>query len=81
VAVAESVWTDQDRGLLLALLAERAATCSECGHPMSLCRDPKTINQWEVVTGTCHPTLIARVKAEELAKHNRRGVVLSTRHI
>jgi len=80
VTVSEPRWTDLDRGLLLALLAERADKCSECSHPMSLCRDPKRIGDWEVVQDICHPTLIAQVKAEELAKHKRRGVVLATRN-
>ena len=44
-----------DRGLVLALLAERADACPMCGHPMSQCRDPRTAGSWEVVPGTCEP--------------------------
>ena len=81
VSVAESVWTDQDRGLLLALLAERRDTCSECGHPMSQCRDPKTAGTWRVVEGVCQPTRVAQAVAENNARDKKRGVVLSTRRI
>jgi hypothetical protein len=81
VTVTEPRWTDLDRGLLLALLAEQRETCSECGHPMSQCRDPKTAGHWEVIRAICEPSRIAQAEASNLAeaKTKQRGVVLSTR--
>jgi hypothetical protein len=81
VTTAESVWTEQDRGLLLALLAERRETCSECGHPTSQCRDPKTAGHWQVVRSICEPSRVAQAEASNMAesKVKQRGVVLSTR--
>jgi len=68
-------WSDVDRGLLLALLAERAAVCSLCGHPMSECRDPKTAGTWQVLQEVCQPSRVAQAVAEEAG----RGVVLTTK--
>ena len=79
VTTAESRWTDTDRGLVLALLAERKETCSSCGHPMSVCRDPSTAGSWTVVEEICQPTRVAQVKAEEGVKSKKRGVVILTR--
>jgi hypothetical protein len=79
VTVAEPRWTDTDRGLLLALLAERRETCSQCGHPMSQCRDKKTAGTWQVITDVCYPTQVAQARARDIAKEGRNGVVLSTR--
>lgn len=79
LTAAESQWTDADRGLLLALLAERRETCSECGHPMSLCRDPSTAGRWQVMENVCQATRVAQAVAEDVAQGKRRGVVLSTK--
>lgn len=79
VTVAEPEWSDVDRGLLLALLAEQRETCSSCGHPMSACRDPKTAGSWQVVEDVCQPTRVAQAAAENAAGSKRRGVVLMTR--
>jgi hypothetical protein len=68
-----------DRGLLLALLAERRDTCSQCGHQVSECRDPKTAGSWTVVEEICQPSRVAQVKAEDAQKAKKRGVVLMTR--
>jgi hypothetical protein len=68
-----------DRGLLLALLAERADICSLCGHPMSQCRDRSTEGSWQVVEDICQPSRIAQAAAENLAEQKRRGVVLLTK--
>jgi hypothetical protein len=72
-------WTVADRGLLLALLEERAETCPQCGHLMSECRDPATAGHWEVVTEVCEPSRVAQVMQEEIADQKRRGVVVKTR--
>ena len=65
-----------DRGLVLALLAERADACPMCGHPMSQCRDPRTAGSWEVVPGTCEPSRVAQAVMED---NKRRGLVVMTR--
>lgn len=74
-------WSDADRGLVLALLAERAETCPSCGHPMSVCRDPATAGTWQVVEEICQPTRVARAVAEDVAKTGRRGVIVATRRV
>jgi hypothetical protein len=79
VATAEAEWTDTDRGLVLALLAERADTCPSCGHPMSQCRDASTAGSWTVVQEVCQPGRIAQAVSEDLASSKRRGVMLATR--
>jgi len=79
VTVAEPRWTDFDRGLLLALLAERRETCSQRGHPMSQCRDKKTAGSWQVIEDVCQPTRVAQAVAKDVARAGRNGVVLSTR--
>lgn len=76
--MAEPEWSDVDRGLLLALLAERNETCSLCGHPTSVCRDPKTAGSWQVVEDVCQPSRVAQAVAENAAGSKRRGVVLIT---
>lgn len=76
---AEPEWTDLDRGLALALVAEKRETCNQCGHPMSQCRDKKTAGHWQVVEEICQPSRVAQVRAEENAKDKRRGVVVMTR--
>jgi len=78
-SVAEPEWTDADRGLVLALLAERKETCTSCGHPMSVCRDPSTAGTWTVVQDVCQPSRIAQAVAEDVAKTKKRGVVFATR--
>jgi len=70
-----------DRGLLLALLAERAEICSSCGHPMSQCRDRSTEGSWQVVEDVCQPSRVAQAAAENLAESKRRGVVLLTKRV
>jgi hypothetical protein len=75
-AVTEPEWTDLDRGLVLALLAERAEICSMCGHPMSVCRDPSTAGTWKVIQETCEPSRVAQAVSES---SKARGLVLMTR--
>lgn len=72
-------WDDTDRGLVLALLAERKDTCPQCGHLVSECRDPKTAGSWTVIEEICQPSRVAQAKAEEVFERKRRGVVLMTR--
>jgi hypothetical protein len=81
VTTAEARWTDTDRGLLLALLAERKDVCPSCGHPMSVCRDPSTAGSWTVVQEVCQPTRVAQAEAEKVAeaKPKKRGVVFKTK--
>lgn len=69
-----------DRGLLLALLAEKAETCHLCGHPIAQCRDRATAGSWTVVEDICQPTRVAQAAAENAAKRKRRGVVFLTKH-
>jgi hypothetical protein len=81
VTVTESEWTSADRGWVLALLAEQADVCPQCGHPMTVCRDPATAGQWQVIEGVCQASRIAQAVAENNVRDAspRRGIVLSTR--
>ena len=81
VTVTESVWTEHDRALLIALLAEQRETCPSCGHPMSLCRDPRTAGRWQVVTSICEATRVREAQAHNLAEAKRptRGLHLGAR--
>jgi hypothetical protein len=79
VAVSEPDWSDLDRGLVLALLEERAETCSMCGHPMSECRDPRTAQKWLVDEQICQPSRIAQAASENAQERKARGVVIMTR--
>jgi hypothetical protein len=81
LAVAEPEWTDADRGLVLALLAERAETCPSCGHLTSVCRDESTAGTWQVLEEVCQPSRVAQAVAEGVAEGKRRGVVLLTRRV
>lgn len=77
VTTAEPEWTEADRGLVLALLAEQRETCSACGHPMSVCRDPRMT--WQVIEEVCGPSRISQAAAENVRESKRRGVMLATR--
>jgi hypothetical protein len=79
VTVSEPDWTEADRGLVLALLEERAGACGSCGHPLSECRDPKTAGTWEVIEDICQPSRVAQAVSEDLSASKRRGIVLMTR--
>lgn len=78
-ATTDPEWTDLDRGLVLALLAEQAETCVSCGHPISECRDPETRGMWTVVEETCWPSVVAQATAQNVHEAKRRGVMLATR--
>ncbi len=79
MTTADPDWSDVDRGLVLALLAERAETCVSCGHPVSECRDFATRGQWTVVEQVCWPSVVSQVTAEQAHEAKRRGVMLATR--
>src|SRR3954471_6198450 len=48
VATTEPLWTDEDRDLLLALLAEEAEECTGCGQPLAQTTDPANRGTYEV---------------------------------
>jgi hypothetical protein len=66
---------------LLALLAEQAEKCPQCGHQMSECRDFKLAYEWEVVEDKCWPGALADAIQANNAKAEKptRGLVLGTR--
>lgn len=64
----EPEWTDEDRGWLLALLAERAAECSGCGHPLDEARDPATAGRWQVRQEICQACLVLEAAADARAE-------------
>ena len=72
-------WDDTDRGLVLALMAEEAETCPQCGHPISECRDPATAGSWTVVEQVCEPSRIAQAASEQAFQAKQRGRVFLTR--
>jgi len=47
-----------------------------CGHPMSVCRDPRTAGTWTVQRDTCYPSQVAQAVMED---GRRRGEVIMTR--
>ena len=77
-SVTAPVWTEHDRALVLAYLAEKAETCPSCGHPMSVCRDPRTAGRWRVIESICQPSRVRQAKAEDAVKAKRRGLLLGT---
>jgi len=79
VTTTEPEWTDADRGLVLALLAEQRDTCPMCGHPMSQCRDEKTAGGWTVIEEVCQPSRVAQAVAHNVAESKKRGVALLTK--
>jgi hypothetical protein len=64
---------------VLALLAEQREICQMCGHPMSVCRDPKTAHTWEVKEEICQAARISQAAQENAHEGKKRGVVLMTR--
>lgn len=79
ISTAEPEWSDLDRGLVLALLAEQREVCPLCHHPMSVCRDPRTAGSWEVMEEICQPSRVSQAAAEAVRESKRRGVVVMTR--
>jgi hypothetical protein len=83
VTVREPEWTDQDRGWVLALLAEQADTCGGCGQPVSECFDPKTMREWQAVERQCQACRVveAQHEANAEASTRRRGLRVGVRRI
>jgi len=75
------MWTDEDRDLLLALLAEEREECSGCGNPLEISTDPATQRTWEVHRITCEAcrVLEAEVGNDAGAKSPKRGVRYAVR--
>jgi hypothetical protein len=80
VTAHEPLWTDEDRGELLALLEEEADTCPGCGHPNSECRDRSSVGQWRLVSKTCWACLVLEADSEGRAesKQRQRGLYVGT---
>lgn len=78
-SVTEPEWSEHDRALLLALLLEQKETCPTCGHPVSVCRDPKTAGRWQVVKSICQAGRVMQAEAENAAETKQRGLLLGTR--
>ncbi len=71
-------WTDLDRDLVLALLAEERDTCPGCGHPLETCRDRSTAGKWSVEEDVCQACLVGQAMSESNMNDKRRGVHLYT---
>jgi hypothetical protein len=81
-AVRDAEWTDEDRGWVLALLAEEADTCPGCGQPNSVCRDPKTMYEWRAVQVQCQACRMIETQRESDADGpKRRGIYTGVRRI
>jgi hypothetical protein len=76
VTTTESRWTDEDRSLLLALLAEEHDECRECGHPRDVSTDRRTQGTWRVHRRVCEACRIleAEVGNDAEAKSPKRGM-------
>jgi hypothetical protein len=70
----EPDWSDDDRAMALALLAERAAVCPLCGNPKDVCRDPSTAGTWQVHDQICEPGRVLQKVAE--GRQGERGLLL-----
>lgn len=68
----EPEWTDEDRGLVLAWLAERDETCPGCRQPLDECRDPKTAGTWTPVEETCQACLVQEAATDNANEGTRR---------
>jgi hypothetical protein len=75
VTTTDPLWTDEDRNLLLALLAEERDECRECGHPYDVSTDRKTQGTWRVHRATCEACRILEAEVGNDAEGSRqRGV-------
>lgn len=76
MTTADPLWTDEDRDLLIALLAEERDECAGCGHPLEVSTDRKTQQTWQVHRRTCEAcrVLEAEVDNDLEAKTRKRGV-------
>ncbi|GIG63605.1 hypothetical protein Lfu02_79770 [Longispora fulva] len=74
-------WLPEDRGLLLALLAEEADTCAGCGHPIDECRDPANAGRYEVVQQICQACRVTAAQLDNDAENGNppRGLYTGSR--
>jgi len=72
VITRRSPWTDEDRGWLLALRAEEQETCSGCGQPLDVCRDPKTAGTWTPRVDVCQACVVVEAEAQNQQEGGRR---------
>lgn len=71
----DPLWTDEDRDLLLALLAEEREECSGCGRPLAETTDPANRGGYEVHREACEACLVLEAEVENDHEHSRpRGV-------
>lgn len=75
VTETESAWTDEDRGWLLAYLAEKTERCAGCGNHLDECRDPATAGRWSVIAERCEPCRVGEAEAENRAEAARNSPV------
>lgn len=75
VTTADPLWTDEDRNLLLALLAEEREECSGCRQPLEISTDRRTQGTWQVKRITCEACRIleAEIGNDHEAKRRARG--------
>jgi hypothetical protein len=71
-------WSDEDRGWVLAFMADQDDICSGCGHYISECRDPNTMGQWSPREVTCEACRILQAAADNVAESHARGVYIGT---
>lgn len=70
------MWTDEDRDLLLALIAEEHGECDQCRHPLEISTDRKTQRTWQVHRSTCEAcrVLEAEMGNDAESKRPNRGM-------
>lgn len=66
------MWTDDDRELLLALVAEEAEECGGCGRPFAETTDPANRGTYEVSRRTCEACLVLQAEVDNDHEHGRR---------
>lgn len=66
------MWTDDDRDLLLALLAEEAEECSGCGQPLAQTTDPDNRGTYEVSRVTCEACVVLQAEVDNDYEGSRR---------
>jgi hypothetical protein len=72
VTTAEPDWTDDDRGWLLALLAEERLECTGCGHPLEVTTDPKTRYGWRVHKQVCQACEVLEATVDNDSESGRK---------
>lgn len=61
-------WTEEDRALLLALVAYEATLCPGCGQPQHLAWHAHTQEEWDAGALVCH-ACTAKNGGEEVTYH------------